>query len=176
MPISLRTRYTFGALAGLSLIGSLAGCAADDSTASTDTGSGADDSSSSSAPAESSTGSDTSTDAGTDSGSDDGTDTEAGSYADGTYSAEGEYTSPGGSESISVELTLEGDTVTAVTVTPNATSGNSVRYQSDFAEGIADVVVGENIDDLDVDRVAGSSLTSGGFNEAVETIKAEAAA
>jgi uncharacterized protein with FMN-binding domain len=165
MSRTLRTRYAFGALAGLSLIGSLAGCAADDSTASTDTGT--DDSSASSTPAEDTTSSDSSTDS---------TDTASGAYTDGTYTAEGEYSSPGGTESISVELTLEGDTVTAVTVTPEATSGNAVRYQNDFADGIGEIVVGQNIDELDVDRVAGSSLTSGGFNEALETIKDEAAA
>jgi uncharacterized protein with FMN-binding domain len=66
--------------------------------------------------------------------------------------------------------------VSAVTVTPEATNPNSVRYQTEFAEGISDEIVGQNIDDLEVDRVAGSSLTSGGFNEAVESIKADAAA
>ena len=166
MSRSLRTRYTFGALAGLSLIGSLAGCAADGSTA--DSNTGTDDSTTSSTPAEDSTSTDSSTDS--------SSGTTAGSYTDGTYTAEGEYTSPGGDETITVELTLEGDVVTDVTVTPEATSGNAVRYQNDFADGIAAVVVGENIDDLDVDRVAGSSLTSGGFNDAVESIKDEAAA
>jgi uncharacterized protein with FMN-binding domain len=170
MSRSLRTRYTFGALAGLSLIGTLAGCAADNSTASTDTNTGTDDASSSSAPADDSTGTDSS--ATTDSG----TDAASSSYTDGTYTAEGEYTAPSGTESISVELTLASGTVTAVAVTPEATNGNSVRYQTEFADGIAEVVVGENIDDLDVDRVAGSSLTSSGFNEAVETIKDDAAA
>ena len=37
-------------------------------------------------------------------------------------------------------------------------------------------VVGKSIDEISVSRVAGSSLTSGGFNHAIETIKAEAAA
>jgi hypothetical protein len=34
--------------------------------------------------------------------------------------------------------------------------------------------VGKNIDELNVSKVAGSSLTSGGFNQAVEKIKQEA--
>ena len=38
-----------------------------------------------------------------------------------------------------------------------------------------DVVVGQDIDEISVSRVAGSSLTSGGFNRAIEEIKAEAA-
>jgi len=97
-------------------------------------------------------------------------------YADGEYSATGEYLSPAGTESVDVELTLEGDVVTAVIVTGNATDGNAVRYQSMFADGIADEVVGRDIDDLAVDKVAGSSLTSDGFNAALERIKEQAVA
>ena len=96
-------------------------------------------------------------------------------YAYGTYSADGSYQSPGGQESVSVSITLEGDVVTAVTVTPHATSGNSKQYQTQFASGIADQVVGKDIDSLDVSRVAGSSLTSGGFNQALQQIRADAA-
>ena len=98
-----------------------------------------------------------------------------GDYADGTYSADGSYQSPGGEESVSVSITLDDDVVTAVTVTPHATSGNSKQYQTQFASGIAGEVVGKDIAELDVSRVAGSSLTSGGFNEALEQIKADAA-
>ncbi|MFT4283532.1 MAG: hypothetical protein QM598_01705 [Protaetiibacter sp.] len=98
------------------------------------------------------------------------------SYTDGTYTAEGSYISPAGEESIEVELTLEGDIVTAVTVTPEADDPQAKSFQEKFASGIADVVVGKDIDTLNVSRVAGSSLTSGGFAEALETIKAEALA
>lgn len=100
----------------------------------------------------------------------------AGAYEDGTYDAEGTYQSPGGNESIKVSITLADDVVTEVTVTPEATSGNAAQYQKAFAGGIGDVVVGKNIDDLEVSKVSGSSLTSGGFNDALETIKADAAA
>lgn len=95
-------------------------------------------------------------------------------YADGTYRAMGEYTAPSGAESIDVELTLADDVVTAVTVTPRATSGNAAQYQGQFAGGIAAEIVGRDIDTLRVSRVAGSSLASGGFNDALEQIKAEA--
>ncbi len=50
------------------------------------------------------------------------------------------------------------------------------RYQGEFIDGIADEVVGKPIDELNVSRVAGSSLTSGGFNDAVASIKEQAAA
>lgn len=102
-----------------------------------------------------------------------GGDTSA-TYADGSYSATGSYTAPSGKEEVEVDLTLEGDTVTAVTVTPTATDRQAVGFQQQFADGIAAEVVGKDIDSLNVSRVAGSSLTSGGFNAAVDTIKAEA--
>lgn len=100
--------------------------------------------------------------------------TSTGSYADGEYSATGEYQSPGGPESIEVTVSLEGNVVTDVTVTGNATAGNALRYQTEFEEGIAAEVVGVNIDELAVDKVAGSSLTSDGFNDAIAQIKADA--
>lgn len=95
-------------------------------------------------------------------------------YADGTYSADGEYTAPSGQESITVEITLADDIVTEVVVTPHATEGNQAQFQGQFAAGIAEVVEGRDIDTLAVSRVGGSSLTSGGFNRALEAIKAEA--
>ncbi|WP_159501939.1 FMN-binding protein [Microbacterium sp. 18062] len=96
-------------------------------------------------------------------------------YADGTYTAEGSYQTPESVESITVTLTLEDDVITAVDVTGDPQARESQQYQSQFIGGIAEVVVGQDIDDIDVSRVAGSSLTSGGFNEAVEEIKSEAA-
>jgi uncharacterized protein with FMN-binding domain len=96
------------------------------------------------------------------------------SYADGDYSAEGSYISPAGEQSVKVALTLKDDAVTAVTVTPEADDPQAKGFQQKFAGGISDVIVGKDIDTLDVSRVAGSSLTSGGFTKAIESIKAEA--
>lgn len=117
----------------------------------------------------------------------DGTDTSTGSseapttsdagYTDGSYTAEGDYVDGGGvPETVSVTVTLKDDVVTDVSVTGDAASPQSKQYQSAFIGGIAEVVEGKDIDDLSVSRVAGSSLTSGGFNEAIEKIKSEAAA
>lgn len=97
-------------------------------------------------------------------------------YADGTYTAEGSYQTPESIEQISVTVTLEGDVITAVEVTGDPQKAESKQYQSQFIGGIQDVVVGKDIDEISVSRVAGSSLTSGGFNKAIEEIKAEAAA
>ena len=55
---------------------------------------------------------------------------------------------------------------------------DGLRQRADASArgGIAGEVVGKDIDDLSVSRVAGSSLTSGGFNDSLETIKADARA
>ncbi len=100
----------------------------------------------------------------------------SGEYTDGQYTADGSYQTPESTETITVTVTLESGTVTAVEVTGEPTRRESQRYQSEFIGGIDDLVVGKSLDDIDVDRVAGSSLTSNGFNAAIDQIRADAAA
>jgi len=99
-----------------------------------------------------------------------------GDYADGTYTETGNYQSPNGTEQVDVTLTLESNVINDVSVVGFGESPNSKQFQGEFVNGIAAEVVGKNIDELSVDKVAGSSLTSGGFNSAVEAIKADALA
>jgi uncharacterized protein with FMN-binding domain len=153
MPTITAKKPAIALLAGLSLVGALAGC-------STPAANTPDD-----APAQD----DTSTDDGT-------TGDAAGTYTDGTYTESGDYQAPSGTETIEVTLTLADGVVTDVQVVGDATDPQAKVHQGEFASGIAGEVVGKNIDDLQVDKVGGSSLTSGGFNAAVETIKADAAA
>lgn len=143
------TRTIALGFAGLGVLGALAACAPGTTGGTTDPG----------------------TTGGTGGGS-----TSADGYTDGTYSAEGSYNAPSGTESVTVELTIADDSVTAVTVTGNATDPSAKGFQQQFIDGIADEVVGQKLDELNVTRVSGSSLTSGGFKIAVEAIKAEAAA
>ncbi|WP_395404621.1 hypothetical protein ACHMXB_09160 [Arthrobacter sp. UC242_113] len=98
----------------------------------------------------------------------------AAGYKDGTYSADGNYKSPNGTETVGVQLTLAGGTVSAVEITEHPSNPNTRKFQGEFAGGIADQVVGKRLDEIKVSKVAGSSLTSGGFNQAVEAIKAQA--
>ncbi len=97
-----------------------------------------------------------------------------GTYADGTYTAQGSYATPESVESITVTLTLGDGVVTDVEVSGEPTRSESRQYQGQFIGGIRDVVVGKPLDEISVSRVAGSSLTSGGFNQAVEEIKTQA--
>lgn len=152
------TRVVMTATASLAAVGALAGCA------------GGSESTAASAPdATGATASPPSVASSADS---------AGSadYTDGTYTAEGSYVAPSGEQSVEVTLTIQSSAVTAVEVIPQAEDPQSEGYQEKFASGIDDVVVGVPLDELDVDKVAGSSLTAGGFNAALDQIKADAAA
>jgi uncharacterized protein with FMN-binding domain len=93
-------------------------------------------------------------------------------YADGVYTATGEYGSL--PSSITVTVTLVDDVITAVEVTPHATNPTSLDFQRRFAAAISAVVVGKPIDKVKVDRLAGSSGTPKGFNAAIERIKEQA--
>ena len=93
-------------------------------------------------------------------------------YADGTYTATGQY--GGLPSSIGVTVILVDDVITAVTVTPRATDPTSLDYQTRFAQAIPALVVGRNIDEVHLSKVAGSSGTPDGFNAAIQRIKAEA--
>ncbi len=102
--------------------------------------------------------------------------TSTGTYVDGEYAGSGEYSNPGGQSSVKVELTLSGGKISDIVVTPEATNGTSKGFQAKFAGGIAGEVVGKSLDELNVTKVSGSSLTSQGFNQAIDQIKADARA
>ena len=98
------------------------------------------------------------------------------SYKDGTYNATGSYSSPGGRESIELTVTIANGVIASTSLVENATSGEAKGYQEDFAAGYKSLVVGKSVDEVSLSRVAGSSLTSNGFNAALEQIKSDAAA
>jgi uncharacterized protein with FMN-binding domain len=152
----LKNTYALSAFAGVSLVGALAGCSS--TAAST---SGATGTSASTEPSASASSASTPS---------------AANYADGTYSADGSYQSPAGTGTITVKVTLAGGVVTAITTNGHATDPTAKSYQADFDAGIAGKVVGKKIDSLDVTNVSGSSLTSGGFDQAIAKIEAQARA
>ncbi|MDF1478292.1 FMN-binding protein [Leifsonia sp. H3M29-4] len=144
------SKPAFALLTGLTLTGALAGCAASTQPATE----GTPQTDQSTTPA----------------------DTGAGTYADGTYTESANYQSPNGTETIDVTITLADDVITDVQVVGHGESPDSKHYQGEFIGGIDAIVVGKDIDSISVSKVAGSSLTSGGFNKAVEAIKLDAAA
>lgn len=100
----------------------------------------------------------------------------ANEYMDGTYTATGTYQSPGGQEEIELTVTLMDGAITSTEAKTQAASGTSRQYQQEFIRNYEDLVVGKSINEVELDRVAGSSLTSNGFNDALDEIKQEAAA
>jgi hypothetical protein len=95
-------------------------------------------------------------------------------YADGQYQAVGQYTSPGGGESIDVSITLKDNIITDVAVVPNARLPISAKYQRQFKDGVGAEVIGKNLNEVQLDVVSGSSLTLIGFNNALDQIRAQA--
>lgn len=89
---------------------------------------------------------------------------------DGQYQAIGAYQSPAGDEEIGVTITIQDNIVTDASVEVLAENEISVQMQSLFQEGFADEVIGKNITEVELDKVNGSSLTSVGFNKAVDQI------
>ena len=104
------------------------------------------------------------------------TTTSSAGYKDGTYTLESDYTSPGGAQSIKVSLTLKDGFITDSTVTPEATDLESKEHESDFVSAYKQYVTGKSISGLKLSRVAGASLTTQAFNNAVTKIAASAQA
>lgn len=98
-----------------------------------------------------------------------------GMYKNGSYESNGAYTSPGGAEQVGVKLTLKDDVITEVEFMQMAERPASVRFQKQFAEGYKDMVVGKKIDEVQLTKVSGSSLTPKGFMDALQKIKDQAA-
>ena len=96
------------------------------------------------------------------------------SYKNGNYSAIGDYISPGGAEQVGVTLTLTDDIITDVNFEVKAERPVSLKRQEAFAADYKQFVVGKKINEVELTKVSGSSLTSKGFNDALAKIKAEA--
>jgi len=97
-------------------------------------------------------------------------------YKDGTYTATGSYDSPGGPDRLGVSITIKNDVVTSTSATNMAGDRTSSRYQKMFISGYQALVIGKNIDSINLDIVSGSSLTPQGFNDALSKIKVQAKA
>lgn len=95
-------------------------------------------------------------------------------YRNGSYTESGRYTTPGGAESILVTLELDNGAVSGVQMRTEAKSPTAKQFQNQFQQRLVSAVVGRDISSLSVSRVAGASLTSIGFNDALTRIKSDA--
>jgi hypothetical protein len=97
-------------------------------------------------------------------------------YKNGSYSAASDYNVPRGSESIQVNVTLNGGIVTAVSIQNSENDNTSAQYQADFTAAYKRNVVGKNISGLRLNTISGASDTTQGFNYALSQIVAKAQA
>lgn len=155
-------RRTYAALAATTAVLTLAACGNDDS---------GDDAEATATPSATTATTEPTTSAPPASGA-------TGEFRPGEYEAIGSYTTPDGrTQKIEVEVDLAADgTITDLDADGQAEGGNSEQYQKKFESGIDQQVVGRKITELDVDKVSGSSLTSGGFNSAIKQIISQAQA
>lgn len=103
------------------------------------------------------------------------TNTSSGTYKDGTYSASTSYFTPDGQEDAKLTITIANNVVTASNFSEQALSGEGQRYQDRFDSNYKSEVVGQKLGDISLSRVAGASLTTDGFSQALEQIKQNAA-
>lgn len=73
-------------------------------------------------------------------------------------------------------MTIQNGIVAGVTITTPAENATSLGYQQRFAEALPEAVIGLHIDEIQIDRLAGSSSSPQGFMDALAQIQAEAAA
>ncbi len=98
-------------------------------------------------------------------------------YKDGTYTATASYYVPHGQNNISVKIVIKNGVVSSVTPTHDYADGESQMYTGSFNDSISGKVVGKDISSLaSLSRVGGASLTTEGFDQAIQAIISQARA
>jgi uncharacterized protein with FMN-binding domain len=95
-------------------------------------------------------------------------------YEDGTYEARGTY--GGGPSYLDVTVDIDDGVITDVEIGTPATNPTSLDYQEAFAAAVPDEVIGKDLSEVRVGKLAGSSGTPDGFNDAIEQIREQALA
>lgn len=92
-----------------------------------------------------------------------------------TLSYKTSYTNPSGSDEVGFNVMVDANgVVTGVTVDVLAVNGISKNRQTAFATDLPQAINGKKLMDLNaIDRVGGSSLTTGAFNAALPALKAQ---
>lgn len=96
------------------------------------------------------------------------------SLKDGIYESVGKYQSPGGPEQLGVKLEIKNNAVVSADITTFPTKEKTEQFQNIFKESFSGQVIGKDIRTLKLDKVAASSLTPKGFNDAVAQIVKQA--
>lgn len=94
-----------------------------------------------------------------------------------TYKARGEYLTPARTNHIiDVTLTLQDGVVTDADVIYDEGAGFSNPHQQRFDGAYKAQVVGKRLDEINLSRVGGASVTSRSFNEVIADIEAQISA
>lgn len=97
------------------------------------------------------------------------------SFKDGTYTVEDAYfVMVGLSEPMRTTITLDGGVIADVKVSFDTQDIHSEYYQRGFETSYKLQVIGANITDVPFSRIGGASLTTGGFNDAVQKVMVQA--
>lgn len=99
-----------------------------------------------------------------------------GNYKNGSYTAVGSYSSPGGTDSITIQVAVKDGIITDTSAQSGSTTRESSEYQTDFIAAYKSRVVGKKLSDIKLSRLSGSSLTPIGFNLAIDKIRLQAQA
>lgn len=85
------------------------------------------------------------------------------------------YVSPAGEEKVAFSLTVDSTgTIVGANTVVMGKAPISIMRQESFAKEFPTILVGKSINDIEkVDRIGGSSLTTGAFNEALTTLKSQ---
>lgn len=100
--------------------------------------------------------------------------TELSSFKDGEYYTEAEYyVEPAGkTEYIGVTLTIQnGEIIDVQTVAVEEGEKIESEYNNKFEKSVQEKIIGKNLNQVSEINVSGSSLTSDGFNKAIDNIK-----
>jgi uncharacterized protein with FMN-binding domain len=95
-------------------------------------------------------------------------------YKNGTYNVTISYWAPSGSEDMGVSITISNDLITDTSINNLASDKTSRNYISKFSQSYSSYVIGQNIANLSLNRVVGASLTTAGFNDALDSIRSQA--
>lgn len=99
------------------------------------------------------------------------------SYKDGTYSATASYYVPhGGTNAITATMTIVAGKITSATTTHQYGDSESSMYIDSFESGVSNAATGVSLAEATFSRIGGASLTTEGFNSAIDSIRSQASA
>lgn len=104
------------------------------------------------------------------------TSSSASNYKDGTYSATVSYSVPRAQNSIKVTVVVSSGVISSVSTNNSYTDHESGEYIDRFESALSSSASGQSISSYRPSRIAGASLTTAAFSEALSDIASQAAA